>query len=389
MRARIVLLPGDGIGPEVIAQARAVLEAVAAAAGDLALEFVELPVGGAALDACGTPLPDEVLAACREADAVLLGAVGGPRWDRLPGGRRPEAGLLALRKALGVYANLRPVRLPPWAARRSALRAERVARGVDLVLVRELTGGLYYGERWWQELEGDVEAVDVLRYRRSEIARVARVAFALARQRRGRVTSVDKRNVLDSSRLWFATVEELHAAEAPDLELEHLLVDSCAMQLVLDPGRFDVLVTENLFGDILSDLAAAIPGSIGLLPSASLGEPGRPGLFEPVHGSAPDLAGRDLANPVGAILSAALLLRHGLGRPREAEAVERAVDAVLAEGYGTPDLQPERPVGCAELGARIAAAAARAVRAARGGAGADPAPAPAGRGAGGGAGQEG
>lgn len=329
--ARIVLLPGDGIGPEVTEAARRVLEA-AADAFALRLSFEERSIGGAALDACGRALPEETLAACRSADAVLLGAVGGPRWDDPGLPERPEQGLLALRRALAVYANLRPIRVLPTLAGLSPLRPERI-EGTDLIIVRELVSGIYFGERE----EGQTEAFDLCRYRRFEIERVARVAGTLARARRGRITQVDKANVLATSRLWRRTVSALLAAEFPELSLDHLLVDAAAMHLLQSPARFDVILTENLFGDILSDEAAVLAGALGLLPSASLGDEG-PALYEPVHGSAPDLAGRGIANPIGAILSAAMLLRHSLARGDAAAAIERAVEEALAAGWRTPDL---------------------------------------------------
>jgi 3-isopropylmalate dehydrogenase len=325
---RIVTLPGDGIGPEVLASA---LEVLAAVAPDL--DYDERPIGGAAIDAAGTPLPEETLAACRGADAVLLAAVGGPRWDSTdPEAPRPEQGLLALRKALGLYANLRPVRPLPALYDASPLKRE-VIDGTDLLVVRELTGGLYFGEK---RRDGD-RAHDVCAYTAAEIERIARTAFGAARSR---VTSVDKANVLETSRLWRETVSRVHSAEFPHVELEHLLVDNAAMRLVAAPRHFDVILTENLFGDILSDEAAMLTGSIGLLPSASLGapDPPAPGLFEPVHGSAPDIAGRGLANPLAMILSAALMLRHGLGREEAAARVESAVDRALAAGLRTGDL---------------------------------------------------
>ncbi|MDW8478843.1 MAG: 3-isopropylmalate dehydrogenase [Xanthomonadales bacterium] len=328
---RIAYLPGDGIGPEVLEAARRVLEAAARRHG-VRLRLDERPIGAAGIAACGRALPEATLAACRDADAVLLGAVGDPRYDDPERGERPESGLLALRAALGLHANLRPVRAHPALAAASPLRAERLA-GADLLIVRELGSGIYFGRRE----EGAEEASDECRYRRHEIERVARLAGRLARARRGRVTQVDKANVLATSRLWRRTVTAVFAAEFPELELEHLLVDAMAMRLLLEPRRFDVILTENLFGDVLSDEAALLAGSIGLLPSASLGEPG-PGLFEPVHGSAPDLAGRDRANPLGAILSAALLLRHAAGLEGPARAIELAVERVLAEGPLTPDL---------------------------------------------------
>ncbi len=324
MTPRIVLLPGDGIGPEIIAPAVEVLNAVAE------LEYEEHVFGGAAIDAHGVALTDETLAACRRADAVLLAAVGGPKWDTTdPDRPRPEQGLLGLRKGLGLYANLRPVRPLPALYDASPLKRERI-EGTDLLVVRELTGGIYFGEK----TRTADSASDVCAYTRGEIERIARVAFGAARSR---VTSVDKANVLETSRLWREVVRELHAREFPHIELEHTLVDNAAMQLVSSPQHFDVIVTENMFGDILSDEAAMLTGSIGMLPSASLGA-GGPGLFEPVHGSAPDIAGTGAANPLAMFLSAAMMLRHGLALEAEAVAVESAVDRALAEGLRTRDL---------------------------------------------------
>lgn len=328
--AKVVLLPGDGVGPEVVAEAVRVLEAAAAG-----LSFETHLFGGAAIDATGEPLPPSTLEACRTADAVLLGAIGGPKWDRAP--VRPEAGLLALRKGLGLFANLRPVRAIPGVAEdASPLKPERVS-GVDLVVVRELTGDIYFGEPRWRGGEGEEErAVDTAEYRRFEVRRIAELAFRLAAARRKAVTSVDKANVLETSRLWRDVVTETHA-EHPDVTLAHQLVDSTAMRLITHASSFDVILTGNMFGDILSDEAAVLVGSIGLLPSASLGE-GSLGLYEPIHGSAPDIAGQGVANPVGTILSAAMLLRHSLGRPEDAERVEQAVVKALREGARTRDL---------------------------------------------------
>jgi 3-isopropylmalate dehydrogenase len=335
MRATIALLPGDGIGPEVVAEARRVLEAVAAGGGH-ELGFSEHLIGGCAIDAAGTALPDDTLAACREADAILLGAVGGPKWDDPQAKVRPEQGLLGLRRALGLYANLRPVKAQPLLADASPLRPERL-EGVDMMIVRELTGGLYFGEpRRRETVDGVTRAIDTLEYTDVEIRRIVRLAFELARGRRKRVTSVDKANVLESSRLWRQVAVEV-GAEFPDVALEHQLVDSCAMRLVTGAAHFDVIVTENMFGDILSDEASVLTGSLGMLPSASLGE-GTRGLYEPIHGSAPDIAGQGKANPLATILSAAMLLRHSLGLEAEAAAVERAVDAALAAGALTPDM---------------------------------------------------
>jgi 3-isopropylmalate dehydrogenase len=330
---RIVLLPGDGIGPEIVAAARQLLEAL----GEF--EFDEQPMGGCSIDAHGTALTDDVLDACRTADAVLLGAVGGPKWDTTdPDAPRPEQGLLGLRKGMGLYANLRPVRPSPALVGASPLREERIA-GTDLLVVRELTGGIYFGD---SGRDGDT-AHDTCEYSAGEIERIAHVAFEAARrraessQRAARVTSVDKANVLETSRLWREVVGRV-ASDHPGVELEHLLVDNAAMQLVSRPADFDVILTENLFGDILSDESAMLTGSLGMLPSASLGAEGKPGLFEPVHGSAPDIAGQGIANPLATFLSAAMLLRHGLDRPEEAARIEAAVDAVLERGLRTADL---------------------------------------------------
>ena len=321
----IVTLPGDGIGPEVLAAA---LEVLAEVAPDLIYE--EHPIGGAAIDATGTALPDETLAACRGADAVLLAAVGGPRWDTTdPAKPRPEQGLLGLRGGLGLFANLRPVRPLPALYGASPLKREVIER-TDLLVVRELTGGIYFGDKG----RSDGRAHDVCAYTEDEVERIARVAFGAARSR---VTSVDKANVLETSRLWREVVTRVHGAEFPNIELEHLLVDNAAMRLVAAPRHFEVLLTENMFGDILSDEAAMITGSIGLLPSASLGGDG-PGVFEPVHGSAPDIAGQGVANPLAMFLSSAMMLRHGLAREEAAARIESAVDRALEAGLRTGDL---------------------------------------------------
>jgi 3-isopropylmalate dehydrogenase len=332
---RIITLPGDGIGPEIMAPALELL-------GELGeFEFEEHLFGGASIDAHGTALTDETLAACRGADAVLLAAVGGPKWDTTdPNAPRPEQGLLGLRKGLGLYANLRPVKPLPALYEASPLRRERI-EGTDLLVVRELTGGIYFGEK----TRTATSASDLCIYTTEEIERIARVAFTAAK---ARVSSVDKANVLETSRLWREVVSELHSREFPQIELEHVLVDNAAMQLISSPRHFEVILTENMFGDILSDEAAMLTGSIGMLPSASLGnaasaglpaDAGRvPGLFEPVHGSAPDIAGQGIANPLAMFLSVAMMLRHGLGLEREAGAVESAVDRALAGGLRTPDL---------------------------------------------------
>ena len=328
---RIVTLPGDGIGPEIMAPALQLLGAL----GDFELE--EYPFGGASIDLHGTALTDEVLAACRAADAVLLAAVGGPRWDTTdPARPRPEQGLLGLRKGLELYANLRPVKPFPVLYDASPLRPERL-QGTDLLVVRELTGGIYFGAK----VRTEERASDVCEYTVAEIERIARIAFGAARSR---VSSVDKANVLETSRLWREVVRGVHAREFPHVQLEHVLVDNAAMQLLAAPRHFDVILTENMFGDILSDEAAMLTGSIGMLPSASLGA-GGPGLFEPVHGSAPDIAGRGIANPLAMFLSAAMMLRHGLGLASEAASVESAVRRALEAGLRTSDLGGDASTG--------------------------------------------
>ncbi len=357
MAERVLLLPGDGIGPEVTAQAARVLEAAARRHGiELALE--EGAIGGASIDALGTPLADDVLERARKSRAVLLGAVGGPKWDALPVDVRPEKGLLRIRKELGLFANLRPAQVFPALADASTLRRE-VVDGIDLLVVRELTGGLYFGEpRGSTLVAGRREARNTLVYDEVEIARIARVAFEAARRRRRHVTHVHKANVLEVSQLWVQVVNEV-ARDYPDVELVHQLVDSCAMLLVRDPRRFDVVLTENLFGDILSDEAAMITGSLGMLPSASLGEGGI-GLYEPVHGSAPDIAGQDQANPLAAILSAAMLLEHSFDAAGAAGEVRDAVTAVLAAGARTRDLllagEDRAVLGCRAMGERVLSA---------------------------------
>jgi 3-isopropylmalate dehydrogenase len=338
-QAVIALLPGDGIGPEVVAAARSVLEHIAERFGHT-FTFAEALIGGIAIDRTGVPLPSDTLALCQRADAVLLGAVGGPKWDSPMAPVRPEQGLLQLRRALGLFANVRPVASSPALAGASPLRAEILA-GVDLVVVRELTGGIYFGAKTLDPTPDGEVATDLCSYSTAEIERVVRFAAELARSRRGVLTSVDKANVLETSRLWRRTVMRV-MAEYPDVTLRHMLVDACAMHLVRRPADFDVIVTENMFGDILTDEASVLAGSIGVLPSASLGsgEGGalRRGLYEPIHGSAPDLAGQGVANPVGTILSAALLLRHSLGLDDEARAVESAVHATIEEGVVTADV---------------------------------------------------
>ena len=351
MEARIVLLPGDGIGPEVVEAARTVLER-AAILGDHRFEFQEAAIGGAAIDGAGEALPESTFSLCKSSNAILLGAVGGPRWSHLEGTASPEHGLLALRRKLGLFANLRPVPVFSSLVSASPLKAS-LLEGVDILVVRELTGGIYFGPR--REVAGEGSASDTMLYSVGEIERIAHVAFRAAATRRRLVTSVDKANVLATSRLWRRTVEAV-AQGYPEIELSHLLVDACAMELLRAPANLDVILTGNLFGDILSDEASMLTGSLGVLPSACLGE-GRPGLFEPVHGSAPDLVGSGVANPLGAILSAALLLRYSLDLEEEAEKVEAAVDRTLAAGWRTADLclEGEKPVSTWQLTEEIIA----------------------------------
>jgi 3-isopropylmalate dehydrogenase len=335
LKADIVLLPGDGIGPEVVAETVRVLEAIAKRSGHV-FAFTEHLMGGCSIDQHGIALTEEVLAACRASKAVLLGAVGGPKWDDPQAKVRPEQGLLALRKGLGVFANLRPVKVHPSLLDSSPLKPERL-RGVDILVIRELTGGLYFGQPKGREVkDGRERAVDTLEYHDFEVRRVVDLAFRLAKTRRRKVTSVDKANVLESSRLWRQIATDI-GRKNPDVALDHMLVDTASMRLVTGPASFDVVVTENMFGDILTDEASVLAGSMGMLPSASLGD-GGPGLYEPIHGSAPDIAGKGIANPVGTILSAAMLLRHSLGLAAEAEAIEKAVHDGVSEGARTADL---------------------------------------------------
>jgi 3-isopropylmalate dehydrogenase len=344
---RITLLAGDGIGPEITAVARELLDAVSRRHG-FELLYDEQPIGGAAIDATGEPLPPSTLEACREADAVLLAAIGSPQYDSLPREKRPESGLLGLRAGLGLFANLRPVKIIPALAGASSLKPE-VIKGVDLLVVRELTGGVYFGTpKGRVEADGHVRAFNTMAYSDFEIDRIAKVGFDLALQRGGRLCSVDKANVLDVSQLWRDRVEAI-ATDYPDVALSHMYVDNAAMQLVRAPKQFDVILTSNLFGDILSDEAAMLTGSIGMLPSASLGSSG-PGLFEPIHGSAPDIAGQDLANPMAMVLSAAMLLRIGLKQNAAATDLEAAVERTLEAGFRTGDLMAE---GCTRLGCRV------------------------------------
>jgi len=349
---KIVLLPGDGIGPEIMQAAARVLKECATEFGH-EFNFAEFLFGGCAIDATGDPLPTETLEACRAADAILLGAVGGPKWDAVPLGKRPESGLLALRKALGLYINLRPIDLRSPLYGLSPLRADRV-RDVHIDFVRELAGDIYFGKHQVETDPSGERATDEAVYTTAEVERVAKYAFARAEARKRRLASVDKANVLTTSQLWRRTVTRL-AADHPHVKLEHLYVDNAAMQLVLAPAQFDVILTSNMFGDILTDLGAALAGSIGLIPSMSIG-PG-PALYEPIHGSAPTLAGKDVANPVGMILSAAMMLRESFGLKREAEGIESAVDRLFANGVRTPDtVEPgTTKVGCIEFGERLCA----------------------------------
>lgn len=370
MEKWIAVIRGDGIGPEIVGQAVEALEAVARRFGHQ-FSYTEQLLGGVAIDETGSPLPKETLEGCLAADGVLMGAIGGPKWESLPGDKRPEKGLLLLRKGMGLYANLRPARLIPALRGACPLRADIAAAGIDFLVVRELIGGVYFGEHKTETMDGEKRATDIMAYSEGEIRRILHTAFETAQKRRGKLTSVDKANVLDTSRLWRALAEEI-AAGYPGVEYENMLVDNAAMQIVRNPAQFDVLVTENLFGDILSDEASMVTGSIGMIPSASLGaaQPagagvgGTVGLYEPIHGSAPDIAGQDIANPIGTILSAAMLLRYSLGLEAEAAAIERAVDAALAEGLRTADIWEEgeglRRVGCREMGQRIAALVAEA-----------------------------
>ncbi len=350
---RITLLPGDGIGPEIMAVAVQVLQAIASKFS-LELHFQEALIGGAAIDATGNPLPAETLAQCRQSDAVLLAAIGGYKWDTLPRPQRPETGLLGLRSGLELFANLRPATILPQLIDASSLKREVVA-GVDIMVVRELTGGIYFGQPKgvFQTETGQKRGVNTMAYQEAEIDRIAKVAFATAQKRRGKLCSVDKANVLEVSQLWRDRLIAL-APQYPDVELSHLYVDNAAMQLVRSPKQFDTIVTGNLFGDILSDIAAMLTGSIGMLPSASLGASG-PGVFEPVHGSAPDIAGQDRANPLAQVLSAAMMLRYGLNQPQAAEAIETAVQTVLNQGYRTGDiLSPgQQLVGCQAMGEQL------------------------------------
>lgn len=345
---KLVLLKGDGIGPEIVNEAVKVLDK-AAEKFNFTVEYEEALLGGCAIDATGVPLPEETVAKCKAADSVILGAVGGPKWDTLPGNLRPEAGLLGIRGALGLFANLRPAVIFEPLKNASPLKDEIIGKALDIMVVRELTGGIYFGERGRKDVDGNPAAYDTEMYTVPEIERIARVAFDMAMNRNKKLTSVDKANVLESSRLWRETVIKV-SKEYPEVELNHLYVDNCAMQLVRNPGQFDVIVTSNIFGDILSDEASMISGSIGMLASASLNE-NKAGLYEPIHGSAPDIAGLGIANPLATILSVAMMLKHSLDQPEAADAIENAVAKALEE-YRTPDIYTEgtKKVNCTEMG---------------------------------------
>ncbi len=352
MRKNIAVIRGDGIGPEIVSVALDVLDRVAELFGH---EFVytDVSMGGNAIDLYGDPLPDEMLELCLASDSVLLGAVGGEKWNSLPPELRPEKGLLRLRKALGVYSNNRPAKIWPQLADASPLKASIVEKGIDFIIVRELIGGIYFGEHKTEKVDGITTATDVLTYTSEQIERIGRIGFETARKRNKKLCSVEKSNVLDSSRLWKKVMHEL-ASEYPDVELSDMLVDNCAMQIVRDPSRFDVIVTENMFGDILSDEASMITGSIGMIPSSSLGATAL-GLYEPIHGSAPDIAGKDIANPIGTILSTAMMLRYSFDMPAEADCIESAVSGFLDSGLRTADIMSDGMtlVGCRECGAEI------------------------------------
>ena len=352
MQKNIAVIRGDGIGPEIVEQAIAVLNKIAVAYGHT-FSYTDVSMGGNAIDTFGDPLPQSELEKCLASDSVLLGAVGGPKWNNLPGHMRPEKGLLRLRAGMGVYSNNRPAKIWPQLASASPLKQEIVDKGIDFIIVRELIGGIYFGKHETAEENGEMVAIDELQYSESEIRRIGRIGFETARKRGKKLCSVEKSNVLDSSRLWKKVMHEL-AEEYPDVVLSDMLVDNCAMQIVKDPSQFDVVVTENMFGDILSDEASMITGSIGMIPSSSLGD-GTRGLYEPIHGSAPDIAGQDIANPIGTILAAAMMLRFSFDMAKEADAIENAVSKVLDNGYRTGDIWSEgcKKIGCKEMGRKI------------------------------------
>jgi len=352
MTKNIAVIRGDGIGPEIVEQALFVLDRIGEIYGHT-FHYTEVDMGGCAIDKWGDPLPEEMLKRCLDSDSVLLGAVGGEKWNHVPGTMRPEKGLLRLRAGMGVYSNNRPAKIWPQLADASPLKKSIVDQGIDFIIVRELIGGIYFGEHKTEKIQEKETAIDILTYNEEEIERIGRIGFETALKRKKKLCSVEKSNVLDSSRLWKKVMTRL-SEEYPDVELSHMFVDNCAMQIVKDPAQFDVIVTENMFGDILSDEASMITGSIGMIPSSSLGE-GTRGLYEPIHGSAPDIAGKDLANPIGTILAAAMMLRYSFDMPKEADAVENAVSAYLDGGYRTADIMSEgmKKTGCKECGALI------------------------------------
>ena len=356
MKKNIAIIRGDGIGPEIIEQAICVLDKIAEIYGH-EFTYTDVDMGGCSIDKYGVPLTDEMLQKCNESDSVLLGAVGGPKWDSLPGDIRPEKGLLKLRSGMGVFSNNRPAKIWPQLSSSSPLKESIVKNGIDFIIVRELIGGVYFGDHITEEVNGEKQAKDVMVYSESEIRRIGRIGFETAMKRNKRLCSVDKSNVLDSSRLWKKVMHEL-ASEYPEVELTDMLVDNCAMQIVRNPSQFDVIVTENMFGDILSDEASMITGSIGMIPSSSLGS-GKCGLYEPIHGSAPDIAGKDIANPIGTILSAAMMLRFSFDMEEEADRIELAVSKMLDDGYRTGDILPSEEsekctrIGCSECGRLI------------------------------------
>ena len=352
MTKNIAVIRGDGIGPEIVEQTLKVLDKIADLYGHT-FNYTDVDMGGCAIDKWGNPLPEEMLKKCVESDSVLLGAVGGEKWNSVPGDMRPEKGLLRLRAGMGVYSNNRPAKIWKQLADASPLKKEIVDKGIDFIIVRELIGGIYFGEHTTAEENGEKKAVDVLSYTESDIERIGRIGFETARKRDKKLCSVEKSNVLDSSRLWKSVMHRL-AEEYPDVELSDMLVDNCAMQIVKNPAQFDVIVTENMFGDILSDEASMITGSIGMIPSSSLGATSC-GLYEPIHGSAPDIAGMDIANPIGTVLSVAMMLRYSFDMPKEADAIENAVSSVLDEGFRTAYIMSDgcKKVGCSEMGKLI------------------------------------
>ena len=359
MNKNIAVIRGDGIGPEIIEQAILVLNKIASIYGH-EFQYTEVDMGGCAIDKWGEPLPEEMLKRCTDSDSVLLGAVGGEKWNDVPGHLRPEKGLLKLRAGMGAYSNNRPAKIWPQLASASPLRKEIVEKGIDFIIVRELIGGVYFGEHKTEEVDGIMQALDLLIYNEKEIERICRIGFETAQKRRKKLCSVEKSNVLDSSRLWKKVVHKI-ASDYPDVELTDMLVDNCAMQIVKDPSQFDVIVTENMFGDILSDEASMITGSIGMIPSSSLGST-TCGVYEPIHGLAPDIAGKDIANPIGTILSAAMMLRFSFNMEKEADSIENAVSTLLDDGYRTADIIPSdveeaklcKKIGCRECGKLIA-----------------------------------